>query len=43
VHFLDIDADEGKKTQKEFDDKFGAGKAKFVHCDVSKTDELEST
>ena len=39
MHFLDIDVDEGKKAQKEFDDKLGIGRAKCVHCDVSKTDD----
>ncbi|CAB3989259.1 15-hydroxyprostaglandin dehydrogenase [NAD(+)]-like [Paramuricea clavata] len=41
VHFLDFDDAEGHKAQKEFDEKFGTGKAKFVHCDVSIPDELE--
>jgi hypothetical protein len=42
VHLLDFDDDEGHKAQKEFDEKFGTGKAKFVHCDVSIPSELES-
>ena len=40
---LDIDAEKGVTTQKEFDEKFGTGKAKFLHCDVSKAEELKST
>lgn len=43
MHFLDVDVAEGQKTQKAFDERFGLGKGKFVNCDVSRCDELEST
>ncbi|XP_028402031.1 uncharacterized protein LOC114524972 [Dendronephthya gigantea] len=42
VYFLDIDVDEGKNVQNEFEDKFGQGKAIFLECNVTNYEILEA-
>ena len=39
---LDICITEGEELQKELESRFGAGKARFTHCDVSCKDSLTS-
>ena len=41
VYFLDIDVNEGKTVQKEFEDEFGEGMATFYECDVRNKDRVE--
>ena len=41
VHFLDINWKEGEKVQKEFDERYDKGMAKFVKCDVTNEKEFE--
>ena len=39
---LDICSIEGQELQKELESRFGAGKARFTHCDVSCKESLAS-
>ena len=41
VYFVDVDVNEGKNVQKEFEDEFGEGMATFLECNVTDKDIFE--
>jgi hypothetical protein len=41
VYFVDIDVNEGKCVQKEFEDEFGQGMATFLELDVTDKERFE--
>ena len=43
MHFFDIDRDQGKKTEKELQLKYGSNKVKFQQCDVGNGKQFEGT
>ena len=42
VCFADLQKDLGKTVEEEFNGKYGEGSAKFVHCDVTKDEQVQS-
>ena len=41
VYLVDVDVNEGKNVQKEFEDEFGEGMATFLECNVADKDIFE--
>lgn len=42
MYILDIDEEEMKKVQKQFDDEYGEGQAMCIKCNVTSQEEFES-
>ncbi|XP_006816917.1 15-hydroxyprostaglandin dehydrogenase [NAD(+)]-like [Saccoglossus kowalevskii] len=42
VCLVDVNEDKGQETAKAFEEKYGAGKAKFCKCDVTSSEQLEA-